>query len=627
MDIVSADDEDDPDPLVVREEVRRAILRHLNGDDEAYEKIRSLFAVCTTKAHAPPAQKICRYLEAVLANVSGLDKSCNTLVNALVYTEWVGRDATFISLYVKLLGNLAAAQTGYLGKMLFALVELLGKQKTRRLPGYRTVRQPLIHERALKAIQHLVHLLPPASSALVRIVQRKLSFDFDRPEERIIYTKNFMELMHYVPALKSDILAMVTGQLVQLDTAVQVDLEQESDEVTEEILENLVASSQTLVAFSSQPSIEVPFETEEEEEEHRSTTEESDLDEEEDLDPKERHRRKLTANVQQVDLVMDLLFRYYDGLVTSKSLDVRDNAIEQLISQFHGIVLPTYRSRHVQFLVFHFCQTTPVVIDRFVSSCITTIADNRSTPVHRQSAAAYLAGFVGRGLHVPADVVKDCFGLLSDDLNCLRKEYEPRCRAPDVKRYRNFYAIMQAMLYIFCFRWRDLALSSSDLDDDESGDEDEPQEFHFPDTIRETFTGAIYSPLNPLRVLTPAVVAEFARITHHLRFMYLFTKIEANKHLRLNLSRGNIGALDLDRPARDLSWVDDDGMLEGYFPYDPYQLPLSKKWVVGDYVEWEQLPGGEHEEEQDSEGREEEDDMVLLDEDVEGHGELEYDSM
>ena len=31
--------------------------------------------------------------------------------------------------------------------------------------------------------------------------------------------------------------------------------------------------------------------------------------------------------------------------------------------------------------------------------------------------------------------------------------------------------------------------------------------------------------------------------------------------------------------------------LEAYFPFDPYRLPRSKKWLVGDYIEWRGVPG------------------------------------
>lgn len=49
--------------------------------------------------------------------------------------------------------------------------------------------------------------------------------------------------------------------------------------------------------------------------------------------------------------------------------------------------------------------------------------------------------------------------------------------------------------------------------------------------------------------------------------------------------------LNINQPDRDQSWIGENGMLEGYFPYDPYHLPISKHWIEDDYVEWKGIPG------------------------------------
>ena len=586
--VVSPDDEDDLDPALVREEVRRAIKRHLNGEDEAYNQVKAIFTKDPQADNAPSTATVRVHLQAVYANVSSLNKRCDDLVSAILFAEWIGRDEAYFSLYAKFVGLLAAAQGGYLGRIMFALVELLGPERTRRLPGCRVVRRPLIHQRAMRTIQDIVEKVPVASSTLAQVIQRKLSFDFEKPEERITYIKNFLVLIGLVPELKAEVLAMITSELVKLDVSVQADLDDEDDDLGEELLQD-VASSQTLVAETSQLSLRIGKLGDEGD--GGSTTEDSDIEDDQDGHPDVLRRRKLRDSVCQVDAVMDLLFQYYDELVLS-SLEVRESTIAQLIAHFENIILPTYRSRHPQFLIFHFAQTSPVTVDRFVTSCIQILNDKTLPPVLRQSSAAYLAGFVGRGAHVSPTVVRDCFTMLCDDLNDLRTEIEPRCVGPDLKRYNTFYATMQAIIYIFCFRWRDLAVAPSDVDvdEDESGDEDEPDHFQFSDAIRDTLTSAIYSKLNPLRVCTPAIVQQFAKIVHQLGFMYVFTKIEANKHVRLATSRTNIADLAVNQPDRDLTWVGENGIMEGHFPYDPYHLPVSRHWVENDYLEWKGIP-------------------------------------
>ena len=48
--------------------------------------------------------------------------------------------------------------------------------------------------------------------------------------------------------------------------------------------------------------------------------------------------------------------------------------------------------------------------------------------------------------------------------------------------------------------------------------------------------------------------------------------------------------------------------LDAYFPFDPYQLPRSRRWLEGDYVEWRGIPGLDDANESDSGADESDDD-------------------
>jgi RNA polymerase I-specific transcription initiation factor RRN3 len=154
--------------------------------------------------------------------------------------------------------------------------------------------------------------------------------------------------------------------------------------------------------------------------------------------------------------------------------------------------------------------------------------------------------------------------------------------------------MMQAIMYIFCFRWRDLA---NDAEDDSGDDDDDEQplaeHFSFPYVIKQSLELAVKSPLNPLRICTSDIVNQFANTCCRLKFLYLFPKIESNKHVRLSSMRRGPVDLGMAQIERDLGWMGQSGMLEGYFPFDPYRLPRSGRWIAGDYVEWRGLPGDE----------------------------------
>ena len=597
VEVRSVDDEDILSVEVVTEQVRRAIERHRAGDHTSYDHIRSIFATPVGKETAPSSKVMRVHLTAMLTNVAVLTKECNSLVNAVLYSEWVGRDDMYYALFVRFLNNLAAAQRGHQTNTMQMLVELLGPQKTRRIRDHKPVRQPAIHRRVLGAIQHLTKNVPSVPGALASRLSARLEFEFAKAEDRMTYIRNFMRMIEYVPELTSEILSDIMRELIKLDVCVQDELDEIDEDLEEELVEHM-SESQILLRNSSQTVVDDSLD------EDVSTSEDSDSDTVVDEDPATVQYRKVKEDVQQVDQIMEILFNYYTSLTTSPDLAVRHNTIERLIAQFHSLILPTYRSRHPQFLLFHFAQSDPIIVDRFVTSCVGVLTDRSQPAVLRHSAAAYFSGFVGRGAHVSPSVVHDCLDLLCLQLNTLRKRYEPSCtRGPDLKRFGDFYATFQAILYIFCFRWRDIASASSDLDDDEDDylDSHQPESYHFSHILRESLYAAIFSTLNPLRVCTPVIVEQFAKLAHALQFLYIFTKIDENKYVRVASNWRSMGDLQISDPSRDMSWLGDNGMMEGYFPFDPYHLPRSKHWVEPDYVEWKGIPGETVEEDSEAE--------------------------
>jgi RNA polymerase I-specific transcription initiation factor RRN3 len=50
--------------------------------------------------------------------------------------------------------------------------------------------------------------------------------------------------------------------------------------------------------------------------------------------------------------------------------------------------------------------------------------------------------------------------------------------------------------------------------------------------------------------------------------------------------------------------------LDPYFPFDPYQLPVSKRWIENDYLEWQSVQGlNALEDEDDSDDMDDDDEL------------------
>jgi RNA polymerase I-specific transcription initiation factor RRN3 len=463
------------------------------------------------------------------------------------------------------------------------------------------------------ALRYLLRLIPSASSTLAPILSSRFPSSDDSKKIHVTYIHNLIEVTGYATELKSEIFALITERLVKIDVEMQVDLDDLDDELASAIVQGI--------------SLQAPKQILEEEEDSDDSDADSVLSDDS-LDEDESRIKELQANVEKMDAILDILFSVYTPAFSDPNSIEADSIFGMLLEHFSNIILPTYRSRHTQFLLFHFAQRSPELVDAFTGVCAVYAFDASRPAVLRQSSAAYLASFVARGAHVEPLVVRTMFDYIVKHLDEIRHYSELNCRGPDLRRYSIFYAMTQALLYIFCFRWRDL------VDNPEALEDEDPASFSSQDLIwmegvKEALNRAVYSKLNPLKVCSPPIVEEFAKIAHHLHFMYVYPLLEQNKRIRLSQFLGGAGGSGTANPnyRRETGYgtgaavsrddVDEESwyQLDAYFPFDPYQLPLSKRWIEGDYVAWRGIPGLDAGgDDSEGSGSESEDDEIELEE-------------
>jgi RNA polymerase I-specific transcription initiation factor RRN3 len=608
----------------VRLEVRTSIEAHLKGDSEGYDVIKELFSPHggddeDDTSEGDKKVDIRTYLLALTSYASLLNKGCSGLIKAILAYEWMGRDESFVKAYVHFLGSLTSSQGAYVGMVLGMLVgQFYGgkaycfiplgvasnlpavRLSSGRLPGCPDVSRDQLSSRIHVALKYLLRLIPSASSTLSPILAAKFPYAEESKKLQITYIQNLIRLSEYAPELKSDILATITDRLVKIDVQMQVDLDDLDDEVAAAIVQ----------AISLNPSREQDDDGDDSSSDADSVT--SDEDEASDS----RRIKELQGNVEKMDAILDLLFTIYSPHFADPNSAEAASTFETLLGHFTNIILPTYRSRHTQFLLFHFAQSAEHLVDQFAGTCVQLAFQSGRPAVLKQSSAAYLASFVARGAHVQPHVIRTVFELIGNNLDHIRVENELTCRGPDLKRYSTFYAMTQALLYIFCFRWRDL-ITSSEISEEEDPAAFVGQDLNWTPGIKETLSRTIYSKLNPLKICSPPIVAEFAKIARHLRFMYVYPLLETNKRVRLSQfssGQGNGALRDTGNGGNSESWH----QLDAYFPFDPYQLPLSRRWIENDYVQWRGVPGlhDEEEDEDESGEEEEEEEEVDLDDDT-----------
>lgn len=286
-----------------------------------------------------------------------------------------------------------------------------------------------------------------------------------------------------------------------------------------------------------------------------------------------------------------------------------------LLSIFDRTILRTFKSRHTQFLLFWYASLDPTFSDAFQGMLIErALLDARTPAVERAAATVYLASFVSRANFVGRDSTRDVVGLfckyMQGHLDVV-DEYLRLGTTLPASQHGNFFAVAQACFLIFCFRWRDL-LEGQDADGEDYDAEASaavvaaaPGKTWMPELG--VMQRVVTSTLNPLRVCSPNVVQQFARIAHQVGFLYVHSILEANRRAEF------AGSHARDRSATDEAGLVPmaktfvpDGMhaeLNTFFPFDPYNLPKSGAWIQGVYRDWASVAI----EDEDEDGDEDED--------------------
>ncbi|QIW95746.1 hypothetical protein AMS68_001264 [Peltaster fructicola] len=573
---------------LVRQEVKLGIERHLANDDGQYNKLIQLIQP-ETSADAVSSRLLIKYITSLEARVSQLSE-CGRLVIAALDVSWLGRDEAFLATYTKFLVSLATAHAKYLQTVMDKLVTFFAylPSSMGKLPAEAVVSRSQMFSRLHTVLKTLTRQIPAGSNALVKALKMEYPNDLASSRSYLQYQKNMLLICDYAQEISAEIMAMIVQRVVSLDVQIQQDIEDMEDEAEERILHK-----------------DRPREDEDSDEsdnESVSSSEETSTEEEERL-------KELKLKVSKMDCTMDLLFEHYDPIIRDGTQPEDNEGFTQLLNHFLTLVLPN-RTRHAQFLLFHFSQISVDHITLFAQRCLEQ-GFSDGVPTQRVQAIAYLSSFVARGTHLSKTTVQEIFGIFCEYLEQMRKRYEPSCRGPDRKSYMLYYAVAQAILYIFCFRWRDLVIHSPENDDADESEEDDiladRGELDWLPGIREALQKNIFGPMNPLKVCAPAIVTEFANIARHVRFMEVLSKVEANKRLRLGQTYayyGFPGGIDVGR--RETAWDRKSGdahhQLEPYFPFDPYHLPNSKKWIEGDYNEWKLPRGMKREDDDDDDG-------------------------
>ncbi|CAN6664758.1 RNA polymerase I-specific transcription initiation factor Rrn3p [Trichomonascus vanleenenianus] len=542
----------------------------------------------TSSKEALSAGQLQNLIAALTAEISRLDtNNCSPMISAILKLKWSNRDPSFIATYVRFLTVLVSGIPKWWTEVVNKVVSEL------------VLKDTSAHHSVLK---YILHLIPTAASALQQIFSKHYPHKLDTTKHTLRYIDNILSVVEYCPELRKSVWALIIERTVQLDVelAEEDDVDDDEDEDREDDDEE-VAEDKRDFATDEQDS----------DDEEKDSDDENDEDDNDDSD-EEEEEEEITAHElddeangntvmirKKLDAIICQLFSYLDGKFTAEQLE-SGRAIPlftMLIDLFRDYVLPTHRTRSVQFLVFRTCHSHPDLLEAFLTAMMELALNPAEDIERRQKAMQYISTFIARAKGLSREQVILVVGILAKWIEEYIKQREKEVdEGPGgMGRFKMFYSISQALFYIFCFRHELLKKDQSQMSTEEaSGSEWECD-------LDKLFQRMIVTKFNPLRYCKRTVVAMFARIAQKEDAAYCFTIMEQNR----------LGGFKSSSPSGSGTTTPKNGVssgtsffsnslwkstsefvsLEGYFPFDPLNLRRARSAISDIYVEWGDVAG------------------------------------
>lgn len=588
--------------------VNKAIREKLNGHSKEFDDLVDQFSPNkSTLAPTIPSLQLRIWLLALSHVLSRLERRHAPLVEAIVRLPWSAMDAVFVKSYTEFIGMLISARPEYLLLVLNRIAMGFTYQSgvlaaTSNLEGSTPLTRRVIYDRQHALLEHLLNLVPTLPSSLAPLLVRNFPHKRQPQAAHVAYIRNLLRVTEYCGELSERILGLIVDRALMVDVEIQVELEE---------LEDAEPMDGELFEFD-------PFDTIVGQEGDSSDDEDEDVDDglsdlssdassDSDAEDTPTDMRHIHDMVSKLDAILKLVFDHFNKLhssmptvlvpssptlhpTTTHDRDPQSHEPHNLLAiQFHTLlaifdrsILRTFKSRYTQFLLFWYASLHPEFSDLFLGLLVdkALFGSASASGVERAAASSYIGSFVSRAQFIDREGAQRAVKVLCAFLGAHLDAIE--AGNADSNNHSVFYAVVQSVFLVFCFRWRDL--------------QEEPDEQTVGRKIWISELGVVQrvitSDLNPLKVCSQNVVHQFARIAQATDFTYCFSILEANKRAPYPVFAGVTP--DSAGPQE----------LHTFFPFDPFKLPRSGEYIQGVYREWAAVAIDDEEEDED------EDDLI-----------------
>lgn len=540
---------------VARLWIRQALTSVLQGDATSYDH---LIQELSNIDAGDPVQEanLVMTLKALSQAVSSINEHHHgTLLSCVLGMSFWNYSLDVADVLMEFIINLATSNGGFVDKCLDMLVRNflppscglplhMDSLTRRQILGGLTAEQLLLKkeghlarkseilERVHLAIQQIAELVPTAALRLQPIILRRMPHRIIHKDWNALYVENMLRVESSAVGeiIGSRILMAVVDRLIEIDVEIR----------WEHILHE---DSSKVYVFEMEME-----EDEENEEDPGKPGSEANIQFAKSSDGKQ----SLDEVADKMDVLMELALNHlnicaYEGRLAQ--------VYNTLMHSFQSTILNTHKSKFTQFLIFYLCSLAPATCGANFASLLCDIFVSKSrAPNTRMTTAAYLASYLARAKYLPLFVISASLKRLVDWCLQYTPQQNNEKKTINPGLYGVFYSACQAIMYVLCFRLKLLM--------------DDPKQRLLIEEL--PLKKILEHKLNPLKVCLPSVVEEYLRQVKAVHLFDVSQYTSSNNMLETEESKAFGGVERLDM----------------FFPFDPYLLKQSDRFVRPNFTFW-----------------------------------------
>jgi RNA polymerase I-specific transcription initiation factor RRN3 len=169
----------------------------------------------------------------------------------------------------------------------------------------------------------------------------------------------------------------------------------------------------------------------------------------------------IANGIQKLDCIIKLVLDYLDYSYKNGTQEQRMKLTETIFIIFKTSILCTIKSRYIQFVPFWYLSLDKSYASRFIKLLLDKLIGDGGKEIIREAAAQYIASYIARAKYLDVNNVMQYMRILIQWATNYISIHKNLVRIQDESKHERFYLVVQTIMYIFCFRWKEFCDNNS----------------------------------------------------------------------------------------------------------------------------------------------------------------------